>query len=147
MLDFAARHKKRVQASGDLAKDAHLVLECGGRVMAADSSDVLTVAALRRDPRAVRRRRSTRRSARNVADALAEDVGAGDQTGRLVPADDARTARIIVREEAVLCGVPWFDEVMRASIRRSKSNGSIAKATAWPRIRPSCCCTAPRVRC
>jgi nicotinate-nucleotide pyrophosphorylase (carboxylating) len=51
--------------------------------------------------------------ARNVADALAEDVGTGDQTGRLVPADDVRDARIIVREEAVLCGVPWFNEVMR----------------------------------
>ena len=33
--------------------------------------------------------------ARNVADALAEDVGAGDQTGRLVPADD-RIARFAV---------------------------------------------------
>ncbi|MEX3858249.1 carboxylating nicotinate-nucleotide diphosphorylase [Paraburkholderia sp. BR10923] len=52
--------------------------------------------------------------ARNVADALAEDIGSGDQTGRLVPADDVRNARIIVREEAVLCGVPWFDAVMRA---------------------------------
>jgi nicotinate-nucleotide pyrophosphorylase (carboxylating) len=51
--------------------------------------------------------------ARNVTDALAEDVGTGDQTGRLVPADDVRDARIIVREEAVLCGVPWFNAVMR----------------------------------
>ncbi|MDR5749767.1 MULTISPECIES: carboxylating nicotinate-nucleotide diphosphorylase [unclassified Caballeronia] len=51
--------------------------------------------------------------ARNVADALAEDIGSGDQTGRLVPADTRRTARITVREEAVLCGVPWFNEVMR----------------------------------
>jgi nicotinate-nucleotide pyrophosphorylase (carboxylating) len=51
--------------------------------------------------------------ARNVADALAEDVGTGDQTGRLVPADEVRDARIIVREAAVLCGVPWFNEVMR----------------------------------
>ncbi|KND58576.1 Quinolinate phosphoribosyltransferase [decarboxylating] [Candidatus Paraburkholderia schumanniana] len=51
--------------------------------------------------------------ARNIADALDEDVGSGDHTGRLVPADARRTARIIVREEAVLCGVPWFDEVMR----------------------------------
>ncbi|CDY74162.1 Quinolinate phosphoribosyltransferase [decarboxylating] [Caballeronia glathei] len=50
---------------------------------------------------------------RNVTDALAEDVGTGDQTGRLVPADARRTARITVREEAVLCGVPWFEEVMR----------------------------------
>jgi nicotinate-nucleotide pyrophosphorylase (carboxylating) len=50
--------------------------------------------------------------ARNVADALAEDVGSGDQTGRLVPAGELRDARIIVREDAVLCGVPWFNEVM-----------------------------------
>ncbi|PLZ01211.1 nicotinate-nucleotide diphosphorylase (carboxylating) [Burkholderia sp. WAC0059] len=51
--------------------------------------------------------------ARNVADALAEDIGPGDQTGRLVPDGDVRDARIIVRESAVLCGVPWFNEVMR----------------------------------
>jgi nicotinate-nucleotide pyrophosphorylase (carboxylating) len=51
--------------------------------------------------------------ARNVVDALDEDVGSGDHTGRLVPADVRRTARIIVREDAVLCGAPWFDEVMR----------------------------------
>lgn len=51
--------------------------------------------------------------ARNVSDALAEDVGSGDLTGLLVPADEMRDARIIVREKAVLCGVPWFNEVMR----------------------------------
>ncbi|MCP3706562.1 carboxylating nicotinate-nucleotide diphosphorylase [Paraburkholderia sp. CNPSo 3274] len=51
--------------------------------------------------------------ARNVADALEEDVGPGDQTGRLVPADEMRDARIIVREEAVLCGVLWFDGVVK----------------------------------
>ncbi|KNH05161.1 Quinolinate phosphoribosyltransferase [decarboxylating] [Candidatus Burkholderia brachyanthoides] len=51
--------------------------------------------------------------ARNVVDALAEDVGSGDHTGRLVPVDVRRAARIIVREDAVLCGAPWFDEVMR----------------------------------
>jgi nicotinate-nucleotide pyrophosphorylase (carboxylating) len=51
--------------------------------------------------------------ARNVVDALAEDVGSGDVTGHLVPADEMRDARIIVREEAVLCGVMWFNEVMR----------------------------------
>jgi nicotinate-nucleotide pyrophosphorylase (carboxylating) len=52
--------------------------------------------------------------ARNVADALAEDVGMGDQTGRLVPADEMRDARIIVREEAVLCGVLWFQGVVQS---------------------------------
>jgi nicotinate-nucleotide pyrophosphorylase (carboxylating) len=50
---------------------------------------------------------------RNVTDALAEDIGDGDRTGLLVPAGARRTARVTVREEAVLCGVPWFDAVMR----------------------------------
>ena len=49
--------------------------------------------------------------ARNVADAIAEDVGTGDQTGRLVPAGGRRRARIIVREKP-LCGVPWFEAVI-----------------------------------
>jgi nicotinate-nucleotide pyrophosphorylase (carboxylating) len=50
---------------------------------------------------------------RNVTDALAEDIGDGDRTGLLVPARVLRTARVTVREEAVLCGVPWFEAVMR----------------------------------
>jgi nicotinate-nucleotide pyrophosphorylase (carboxylating) len=50
---------------------------------------------------------------RNVGDALAEDIGRCDWTGLLVPANDVFDARIIVREDAVLCGVPWFVEVMR----------------------------------
>jgi len=49
----------------------------------------------------------------NVAAALAEDVGDGDRTGALVPADAQVHARLIVREDAVLCGQPWADEVLR----------------------------------
>ena len=48
----------------------------------------------------------------SVAAALAEDVGSGDLTGLLVPENERRTARILVREDAVLCGVPWFQEVL-----------------------------------
>ncbi|WP_080685164.1 MULTISPECIES: carboxylating nicotinate-nucleotide diphosphorylase [Pandoraea] len=58
--------------------------------------------------------------ARNVRDALAEDVGAGDLTGLLVPSEEMAHARIIVRESAVLCGVRWFEQCMRgvdASVR------------------------------
>jgi nicotinate-nucleotide pyrophosphorylase (carboxylating) len=50
---------------------------------------------------------------RNVAEALAEDIGDGDLTGLLVPADEVFDARVVVREAAVLCGVPWFEAVMR----------------------------------
>lgn len=50
----------------------------------------------------------------NVKAAIAEDVGSGDWTGMLVPADKLAHARVIVREQAVLCGSPWFEACMRA---------------------------------
>src|SRR5690349_12817 len=48
----------------------------------------------------------------NVDIALAEDVGAGDITGLLVPDLAWVSASVMVREQAVLCGAPWFQEVM-----------------------------------
>jgi nicotinate-nucleotide pyrophosphorylase (carboxylating) len=50
----------------------------------------------------------------NLLAALLEDVGSGDLTGKLVPNDTSIRARVIVREEAVLCGAPWFEGVMLA---------------------------------
>ena len=45
---------------------------------------------------------------RNVAAALAEDVGSGDLTAQLVPAGVHTCATVIARENAVLCGTAWF---------------------------------------
>ena len=42
---------------------------------------------------------------------LAEDVGSGDVTAALIPADARGSARVISREAAVLCGCAWFDAV------------------------------------
>ena len=50
---------------------------------------------------------------RQVKLALHEDVGSGDLTAALVPADEQTVARVISREEAVLAGCEWFDEVFR----------------------------------
>jgi nicotinate-nucleotide pyrophosphorylase (carboxylating) len=50
----------------------------------------------------------------NLLAALLEDVGPGDLTGKLVPNDERARARVIVREDAVLCGAPWFEGVMLA---------------------------------
>ncbi len=50
---------------------------------------------------------------RNVAAALAEDVGAGDLTAALVPGDRQVHATVISREAGVLCGTAWFDECVR----------------------------------
>jgi len=47
---------------------------------------------------------------RNVAAALAEDVGAGDLTASLIPGERQVKATVICREPGVLCGVAWFDE-------------------------------------
>ena len=45
--------------------------------------------------------------------ALAEDVGEGDLTASLLPADRIGRAELITRESAVLCGAPWFEAVFR----------------------------------
>ena len=48
-----------------------------------------------------------------VRRALAEDVGDGDITAALIPADRQAQATIISREPAILCGTAWADEVFR----------------------------------
>jgi nicotinate-nucleotide pyrophosphorylase (carboxylating) len=50
---------------------------------------------------------------RNVRQALAEDIGSGDITAQLIPADLRATARVITREDAVVCGSAWVNEVFR----------------------------------
>jgi nicotinate-nucleotide pyrophosphorylase (carboxylating) len=49
----------------------------------------------------------------SVRRALAEDIGSGDLTAALIPADSHVRANVITREDAVLCGTAWFDEVFR----------------------------------
>ena len=49
-----------------------------------------------------------------VRHALAEDVGSGDLTAKLIPDTASAEARVISREAAVLCGQPWFDAVFAA---------------------------------
>jgi nicotinate-nucleotide pyrophosphorylase (carboxylating) len=49
----------------------------------------------------------------NVRAALLEDVGDGDITARLIPADEQASAVIITREDAIICGLDWVNEVAR----------------------------------
>jgi nicotinate-nucleotide pyrophosphorylase (carboxylating) len=51
---------------------------------------------------------------RNIRDALREDIGRGDWTGRLLPAGRRVRAAVKVRENAVLAGRDWFDGCVRA---------------------------------
>ncbi|MEQ6289421.1 carboxylating nicotinate-nucleotide diphosphorylase [Vogesella sp. GCM10023246] len=50
---------------------------------------------------------------RLVSAALAEDIGQQDWTALLIGADSQGSARVIAREDAVICGIAWFDEAFR----------------------------------
>jgi nicotinate-nucleotide pyrophosphorylase (carboxylating) len=52
-------------------------------------------------------------AAADGARALREDVGDGDLTAALVPPGSRATARVLLREPAVLCGAPWVEAVVR----------------------------------
>jgi len=49
---------------------------------------------------------------RNIADALMEDIGQCDWTAQLAPSKPVH-AQLIVRQEAVLCGVGWFEGTLK----------------------------------
>ncbi|RLQ23753.1 carboxylating nicotinate-nucleotide diphosphorylase [Seongchinamella sediminis] len=50
----------------------------------------------------------------NVRAALEEDIGAGDITAQLIPADAVARGRVITREPGILCGSRWVDAVFAA---------------------------------
>ena len=68
--------------------------------------------------------------ARNIRDALAEDIGTCDWTGLLVPQGRRVRARVVAREAAVLAGRDWFDGVMRALDPEARLDWLVAEG-AW----------------
>ncbi len=61
----------------------------------------------------------------NVRAALAEDVGSGDITAQLIPAERDANARIITRENATIAGTAWVDEVFRQVDPRVQVNWQV----------------------
>lgn len=49
----------------------------------------------------------------SVTLALAEDLGSGDITAQLIPADQTAEARIITREDCIFCGRAWVEEIFK----------------------------------
>ena len=49
----------------------------------------------------------------NVRRALLEDIGSGDITAQLIPAERLAKATIITRENCVVAGTAWVDAVFR----------------------------------
>ena len=50
----------------------------------------------------------------NVGNSLTEDIGSGDLTAQLLPADLAARAQVITRQSGILCGTEWFDLCFQA---------------------------------
>ena len=75
----------------------------------------------------------------DVARALAEDLGSGDVTAALLP-DIADSAYLLCKEDAVVCGRPWFDACHRAldptvRIEWRVDEGVRVRAPCWRRCR------------
>ncbi|BFM19708.1 carboxylating nicotinate-nucleotide diphosphorylase [Gilvimarinus japonicus] len=50
---------------------------------------------------------------KNVTAALEEDVGSGDITALLIPAEQTARAHVITREDCTFCGKAWVEETFR----------------------------------
>ncbi len=50
----------------------------------------------------------------DVRRALDEDIGTGDLTATLIPADITAHASIITRQDAVICGIDWVNACLKA---------------------------------
>jgi nicotinate-nucleotide pyrophosphorylase (carboxylating) len=59
--------------------------------------------------------------------ALAEDVGTGDLTAGLIDAERQAQARILVREDAVICGRPWVEAVVGQLDRQARLTWLVAE--------------------
>ena len=69
----------------------------------------------------------------NVRRALLEDIGSGDITAQLIPAERLAKATIITRDAAVICGTAWVDAVFRqldprVAVHWQVVDGDLAKA-------------------
>lgn len=78
-----------------------------------------------------------------VSRAIAEDVGGGDITAGLIPADQMISAVVICREPAVICGQPYFDEVFRQLDPTISVDWEVAEGSAVDAGAVLCCLEGP----
>ncbi len=79
----------------------------------------------------------------NIRAALVEDIGRGDWTAMLLPGSSQVKARVVVREEAVLCGAPWFEGAMMQVDPRIRIEWHFAEGELMPANTEVCSVTAP----
>jgi nicotinate-nucleotide pyrophosphorylase (carboxylating) len=80
--------------------------------------------------------------ARNVRDALSEDMGRGDWTALLVPAGRRVTARVIAKEAGVMCGQAWFDACVISLDASAVLKWQVAEGELMAVGMEVCCITA-----
>lgn len=77
----------------------------------------------------------------DVERAFAEDLGSGDATAELLPADAVADATLTCREDAVIAGIPWFDACFRkldpevAIAWQARDGGRVAAGSVVCRLR------------
>lgn len=81
--------------------------------------------------------------ATSIKTAIDEDVGSGDLTACLLSEDAWARARVIVREEAVLCGAPWFECVLKRLDWRIHIDWCHAEGDLMPAESEVCLIEAP----
>lgn len=79
----------------------------------------------------------------NIRAALIEDVGSGDWTAMLLPESSHVKANVVVREDAVLCGAPWFESVMMQVDSRMGIEWYFAEGDLMPAGSTVCSITGP----
>jgi nicotinate-nucleotide pyrophosphorylase (carboxylating) len=70
----------------------------------------------------------------NVRRALHEDVGSGDITAQLIPAERLAKATVISRDDAVIAGTAWVDSVFRQLDQRVAVHWQVADGD---RVKPN----------
>jgi len=68
---------------------------------------------------------------RNIRDALAEDIGRGDWTALLVPADQSARAEVRAKEPGVLCGQSWFSGCVKALDPMARIEWALAEGASF----------------
>ena len=78
-----------------------------------------------------------------VSRALREDIGTGDVSAALIPSPQQAQARVLCREQAVLCGAAWFDETFRQLDPAVRVDWRIAEGARAPANSILCELTGP----
>ncbi len=73
-----------------------------------------------------------------VSAALEEDIGGGDRTAALIEETAESEVQVVCREEAVICGIAWFNQVFRQLDGRVRINWSVSDGDSVPKGQTVC---------